>query len=85
MSNVKQSELWIGGEHVKPSSGRYFDDLNPLDDSLYSRVAEATAADMDRAVEVAHEAFLANKHLLAKDREVWFMRAASLMERDFQE
>ncbi|MCB1678876.1 MAG: aldehyde dehydrogenase family protein [Halioglobus sp.] len=85
MSNVKQSELWIGGEHVKPSSGKYFDDLNPLDDSLYSRVAEATAADMDRAVQVAHEAFLANKHLLAKDREVWFMRAASLMERDFQE
>ncbi len=85
MSNVKQSELWIGGEHVKPSSGKYFDDLNPLDDSLYSRVAEATAADMDRAVQVAHEAFLANKHLLAKEREVWFMRAAALMERDFQE
>ncbi|MCZ6830881.1 MAG: aldehyde dehydrogenase family protein [Gammaproteobacteria bacterium] len=85
MSDVKQSELWIGGEHVAPASGKYFDDLNPLDDSLYSRVAEATAADMNKAVEVAHEAFLANKHLLARDREVWFMNAASLVERDFQE
>ncbi len=85
MSTVKQSELWIGGEHVAPSSGKYFDDLNPLDDSLYSRVAEATAADMDKAVQVAHEAFLANKHLLARDREVWFMKAASLVERDFQD
>ena len=85
MSDIKQSELWIGGEHVAPSSGKYFDDLNPLDDSLYSSVAEATAEDMDRAVQVAHEAFLANKHLLAKDREVWFMNAASLVERDFQE
>jgi acyl-CoA reductase-like NAD-dependent aldehyde dehydrogenase len=85
MSNVKQSELWIDGEHVAPSSGKYFDDLNPVDDSLYSRVAEATAADMDKAVEVAHQAFLANKHLLARDREVWFMKAASLVERDFQE
>ena len=85
MSTVNQSELWIGGEHVAPSSGKYFDDLNPVDDSLYSRVAEATAADMDRAVTVAHEAFLANKHLLARDREVWFMKAASLVERDFQE
>jgi acyl-CoA reductase-like NAD-dependent aldehyde dehydrogenase len=85
MSDVKQSELWIGGEHVAPSSGSYFDDLNPLDDSLYSRVADATATDMDKAVQVAHEAFLANKHLLARDREVWFMNAASLVERDFQE
>lgn len=85
MSKVKQSELWIGGEHVAPSSGKYFDDLNPLDDSLYSRAAEATAADMDKAIQVAHEAFLANKHLLARDREVWFMNAASLVERDFKE
>ena len=85
MSDVKQSELWIGGEHVAPSSGEYFDDLNPQDDSLYSRVAAATAGDMDKAVQVAHEAFKANKHLLAKDREVWFMNAASLVERDFQE
>jgi acyl-CoA reductase-like NAD-dependent aldehyde dehydrogenase len=85
MGDVKQSELWIGGEHVAPSSGSYFDDLNPLDDSLYSRVANATAADMDKAVQVAHEAFLANKHLLARDREVWFMNAASLVERDFKE
>ena len=85
MRDVKQSELWIGGEHTTPSSGNYFDDLNPLDDSLYSRVAEATAADMDKAAQVAHEAFLANNHLLARDREVWFMNAASLVERDFKE
>ena len=85
MSDVKQSELWIGGEYIAPSSGEHFDDLNPQDDSLYSRVAAATAEDMDKAVQVAHEAFKANRHLLAKDREVWFMNAASLVERDFQE
>jgi vanillin dehydrogenase len=82
MTSVKQSDLWIGGQHVAPSTGKYFDDLNPLDDSLYSRVAEASAAQMVEAVEVAHEAFLANRHLLARDREVWFMEAASLVERD---
>lgn len=85
MNDIKQSGLWINGESVAPSSGKYFDDLNPLDDSLYSRVAEATVDDMTRAIQVAHEAFLANKHLLAKDREVWFMNAASLIERDAQE
>ena len=85
MSKVKQSELWIGGEQVPPSGGEYFDDLNPQDDSLYSRVAAGTAADMDRAVLAAQDAFKSNRHLLARDREVWFMDAASLMQRDFQE
>ena len=28
---MKQSELWIGGEHVAPTGGQYFDDLNPSD------------------------------------------------------
>jgi hypothetical protein len=49
MADVKQTELWIGGEWMAPSSGNYLDDLNPLDDSLYSRIADGTAQDMDRA------------------------------------
>jgi len=85
MSDVKQSDLWINGEWVKPSSGEYLDDVNPLDDSLYSRIAKATAEDMDKAVDAAEVAFKANKHLLAHEREVWFMRAAELVERDRQE
>lgn len=85
MTEVKQTELWIGGEHVVPSSGRYFEDLNPLDDSLYSRVADASADDMDRAVKIAHEAFRANRHRLAHEREAWLIKAADLVERDHQE
>lgn len=69
MSTHPVSPLWIGGQHVAPASGRSFDDLNPHDDSLYSRVAEASAAEMDQAVRVADEAFHANRHWLAADRE----------------
>ena len=25
---MKKSKLWIGGEHVEPSGGEYFEDLN---------------------------------------------------------
>lgn len=85
MKEVKQTELWIGGEWTPPSSGAYLDDLNPLDDSLYSRIASGTAEDIDRAVQVAKEAFEANKGLLAHQREIWFLRAADLVERDRQE
>lgn len=85
MSDVKQTELWIGGEWVKPSSGTYLDDLNPVDDSLYSRIASATPEDVDRAVETALAAFKANKGLLAHQRELWFLKAAELVERDAQQ
>lgn len=85
MTEVKQTELWIGGRHVAPSTGCYFDDLNPLDDSLYSRVAAASVDDMDRAVKTAHEAFKANRHRLAHEREAWLLKAADLVERDRQE
>lgn len=85
MADVKKTELWIGGEWMAPSSGNYLDDLNPLDDSLYSRIADGTAQDMDRAVKVAREAFKANRGLLAHQRELWFLRAADLVERDRQE
>lgn len=85
MGEIKQTDLWIGGKYVKPSSGRYFDDLNPLDDSLYSRVAEATVEDMDFAVKTAQEAFQTNRHRLAREREAWLMKAADLVERDRQD
>jgi len=83
-TDPKGSDLWVGGKHVPPSSGRYFDDLNPLDDSLYARVADGTAEDMDAAVRIAHEAFRAHRDRLAREREAWLMRAAALVERDRQ-
>ncbi|WP_354693751.1 aldehyde dehydrogenase family protein [Elongatibacter sediminis] len=85
MAEVKQSELWIGGEHVPPSSGEYFDDLNPDDDSVYSRVASATAEDMENALRVARDAFEHNRDRLASEREAWLSKAAELVERDRQD
>lgn len=73
-------DLWIGGERVAPSSGRYFVDRNPEDDSPYARVAEGSAADVDRAVQSAHAAFAAYGRTLAAEREAWLCRAAALVE-----
>jgi vanillin dehydrogenase len=84
-TNVKQSELWIGGKQVAPSGACYFDDLNPIDDSLYARVAQATEDDVDRAVLTAQETFTRYRHTMAKERESWLCKAAELVERDQQE
>jgi len=75
-------ELWINGEHTKPESGKYFDVLNPLDDSLYCQSAESNEADINKAVAAAHACFQTYSKTLAKDIEKMLCKAADLMERD---
>ncbi len=81
-NHIEQLDLWIGGEHTPSSSGRYFDDLDPTDDSVFCRAAEATAEDMDRAVRTAHEAFQSYRQTTPRQREQWLARAADIIERD---
>ncbi|MGP0030309.1 MAG: aldehyde dehydrogenase [Acidimicrobiales bacterium] len=49
--------LFIAGEWVKPSTPDVIDVVNPTTEDVLYRVAEAQAADMDRAVGAAREAF----------------------------
>ena len=78
-------ELWINGEQTKPESGKYFDVLNPLDDSVYCQAAESNAVDINKAVEAAHACFQTYGKTLAKDRERMLCKAADLLERDSAE
>lgn len=73
---------WIAGASSKPAGGAYFEDRNPLDDSLCARVAAGSAADVERAVDAADTAFRAHRGLPAAVREAWLAKAATIMERD---
>jgi aldehyde dehydrogenase (NAD+) len=50
---------WIGGDVVPASSGATFDATDPTTGAVWGRFAEGAAADVDRAVNAAHEAFTA--------------------------
>lgn len=78
---ARRADLWIGGQRVPPSTGKYFIDRNPEDDSTYAQVAEAGVADVDRAVQAAQASFLDYRQTLAADREAWLCRAAAIVER----
>ncbi len=71
---VRGLDHWIGGSPVAPGDGAYFESLNPIDDSLYSRAAAGTPADVDRAVEAADTAYRRNRDLSAAAREGWMIR-----------
>jgi aldehyde dehydrogenase (NAD+) len=49
-------ELFIDGKFVRPSSGKYFDTINPATEEKIAEVAEANTADVDKAVKAARNA-----------------------------
>lgn len=63
----KQYDLFIGGKWVKPSSGKYFDTINPATEEKIASIAEANDKDVDKAVKAARKAY----------NEVWSKMPAS--------
>jgi len=76
---------WIGGQAVPPEAGSYFAVTNPLQDEKVAEAAEGSVADVNRAVESAHQAFLSFRQSLPKERERIMCKAAEILERDRRE
>ena len=57
MEDIKNYQMLINGDWVDASDGGVFDSVNPSTDNVWSRVPEATEADVNRAVSSAHNAF----------------------------
>ncbi len=53
----KRYGLFINGEFVAPEKGRYFDTVNPATEEKLSRIAEASDADVDKAIKAARNAY----------------------------
>ena len=47
-----QHELFIGGKFVAPTSGKYFESINPATEQTLTTIAAANAEDVDSAVEI---------------------------------
>jgi acyl-CoA reductase-like NAD-dependent aldehyde dehydrogenase len=75
-----QTKLFIGGKFVDAQDGATFATLNPHDGSELAQVAEAKAADIDRAVEAAAAAFPKWSRMAAADRGRILLRLADLIE-----
>ncbi|SHI57693.1 aldehyde dehydrogenase (NAD+) [Shimia gijangensis] len=57
MSDIRTYKMLIDGDWVDASDGKTFDSINPATGEVWSRVPEATAGDVDRAVRAAYRAF----------------------------
>jgi acyl-CoA reductase-like NAD-dependent aldehyde dehydrogenase len=79
MNNL-QNKLFIGGKFVDALDGATIDVLNPHDNSLITRVAEAKAADVDAAVAAAERAFPLWSGMAAAERGKLLLKLADRIE-----
>jgi len=75
-----QTQLFIDGRFTDAVEGGTIDVLNPHDGSLITKIAEATAADVDLAVSAASRAFPAWAAMPAADRGRLLLRLADAIE-----
>lgn len=74
-------DLFIGGQFVKPSSGKYFDTINPANEEKLAKVAEANSADVDKAVKAARTAYdKVWRKMPAKERGKYIYRIARMIQ-----
>jgi aldehyde dehydrogenase (NAD+) len=77
----EQYELFIGGEWVAPTAGKYFDSVNPATEEVLARVAHADQGDVDLAVKAARKAYdEVWSKLSGKERGKYIFRIARMMQ-----
>lgn len=74
-------DLFINGKFEKPSGKKYFDTINPATGEKLAEVAEANAADVDKAVKAARNAYeKVWKKIPPKERGKYIYRIARMVQ-----
>ena len=73
---------FINGDFLAPRSGKYLDNFNPAEGSVYSLIPDSDAADVALAVDAATKAFPAWSRLPVERRSSLLMKIADLIDRD---
>ena len=81
-TNIKERyNLFIGGKFVKPSSGKYFDTINPATEERVSKIAYGNNIDVDLAVKSARNAYLNTwSKVSPSEKSKYIYRIARLMQ-----
>ena len=74
-------DLFINGEFVAPKSGKYFDSINPANESKLAEIALGGAADVDAAYQAAQRAFDTTwGRMPGRERAKYLYRIARLLQ-----
>jgi aldehyde dehydrogenase (NAD+) len=81
-----QYDLFINGEWEQPQSKKYFDTINPATEEKISEIADANAADVDKAVKAARNAYeKVWRKMPVKERAKYIFRIARIIQEKARE
>ena len=75
---------YIGGELMAPASGKFIDNFNPAEGKAYGQVPDSDAADVNKAVACAKEAFPIWSGMAASERSAVLLKIAAGIDREFE-
>jgi aldehyde dehydrogenase (NAD+) len=76
-----QYELFIDGEFKKPNSQKYFETINPANEKVLAKIADADASDVDLAVKAARKAYEnVWSKISGRERSKYLFRVARLIQ-----
>ncbi len=75
---------YIGGEWVEPIKGQYFENISPVNGKPFCEVGRGTVEDIDRAVDVAWQAFQGWKKTSPTQRANLLNKIADRMEQHLE-
>lgn len=75
---------FIGGEWVKPSSGQYFENISPIDGKPFTLAARGNAADIEKALDAAHQAFVSWSKTSVAHRSNLLLKIADRIEENLE-
>ncbi|MBD1156896.1 aldehyde dehydrogenase [Pelagibacterales bacterium SAG-MED20] len=75
---------FIGGKFVKPKSGKYFDNVSPINNEVICSVPRSDAKDVDAALDAAHAAFPAWGVTSITERSNMLLKIADVIEKNLE-
>ena len=75
---------YIGGDWVAPLEGKYFDNITPVTGAAFCEIPRSTAADLHKALDVAHGAADAWGKTSAAERSNILLRIADRIEQNLE-
>ena len=75
---------FIGGKFVEPKSGKYFDNVSPINNEVICSVPRSDAKDVDAALDAAHAAFPTWGVTSITERSNMLLKIADVIEKNLR-
>ena len=84
VSFKQRYENFIGGSWVAPVNGKYFDNISPINGSVFCQIPRSDAADIELALDAAHQAKDAWGSTSPTERSNLLLKIADRMEQNLE-